>query len=157
VRLDAINDRPMKVVGVSRRALFEQIDRPALKPLPQTRYELAEWKPCRVNIDYHVEVDHYVYSVPYQLVPARVEARVTQTTVEVFYKGGRVASHARLTGRGRFSTQLAHIPRAHRAHAEWTPSRWSRRFLTSRGAWTKIPPVLAPQSLRPRSERKDLS
>ena len=83
----------MKVAGVSRRALFEQLDRPALKPLPRTRYELAEWKPCRVNIDYHVEVDHNFYSVPYQLVHARVEARVTQTTVEVFCKGRRVASH----------------------------------------------------------------
>jgi len=122
-RVNAINDRPMKITGVSRRALFEQIDRPALKPLPRTRYELAEWKPCRVNIDYHVEVDHNCYSVPYQLVHAHVEARFTQMTVEVFFKGRRVASHVRLTGRGRFSTQLDHMPRAHRAHAEWTPSR----------------------------------
>jgi transposase len=122
-RVDAINDRPMKIPGVSRRALFEQIDRPTLKPLPRTRYELAEWKPCRVNIDYHVEVDHNLYSVPYQLVHERVEARFTQMTVEVMFKGRRVASHVRLTGRGRFSTQLEHMPRAHRAHAEWTPSR----------------------------------
>ena len=75
------------------------------------------------NIDYHVEVDHNFYSVPYQLVHTRIEARFTQTTVEMFAKGRRVASHVRLTGRGRFSTQLAHMPRAHRAHAEWTPSR----------------------------------
>ena len=56
-RVDAINERPMQITGVSRRALFTQLDRPALMPLPRTRYELAEWKPCRVNIDYHVEVD----------------------------------------------------------------------------------------------------
>ena len=49
-RIDGINERPMKRTGVSRRVLFEQIDRPALIPLPRTRYELAEWKPCRVNI-----------------------------------------------------------------------------------------------------------
>lgn len=122
-RIAAINDRPMKVVGVSRRALWEQIDRPALRPLPATRYELAEWKPCRVNIDYHVEVAHNFYSVPYQLVHERVEARFTASTVEVFFKGRRVATHARLTGRGRFATQVAHMPHAHRAHAEWTPSR----------------------------------
>ena len=121
--LDAVNARPMQIVGMSRRALFEQLDRPALRPLPASRYELATWKPCRVNIDYHVEAAHNWYSVPYQLVHAHVEARVTQTTVEVFLSGRRVASHARLTGRGRFSTQVAHMPRAHRAHAEWTPSR----------------------------------
>ncbi len=121
--LDAVNARPMQIVGVSRRALFEQLDRPALRSLPASRYELATWKPCRVNIDYHVEVERNWYSVPYQLVHARVEARVTATTVEVFLTGRRVASHARLTGRGRYSTQVAHMPRSHRAHAEWTPSR----------------------------------
>jgi transposase len=122
-RVDVINDRPMKVVGLSRRVLFEQIDRPALKPLPSTRYELAEWKPCRVNIDYHIAIDHNFYSVPYQLIDASLEARFTASTVEVFFKGRRVAAHARLTGRGRYATRLEHMPRAHRAHAEWTPSR----------------------------------
>jgi len=121
--LDAVNSRPMQSVGVSRRVLFEQLDRPALRPLPPTRYELATWKPCRVNIDYHVEVEHNWYSVPYQLVHAKVEARVTVTTIEVFFTGRRVASHARLTGRGHYATDVAHMPRAHRAHAEWTPSR----------------------------------
>jgi len=123
VRMDAINDRPMKVVGVSRRTLFEQIDRPALKPLPATRYELAEWTVCRPNIDYHVAIDHNFYSVPYPLIDESLEARITASTVEVFFKGRRVAAHARLTGRGRYATLLEHMPRAHRAHAEWTPSR----------------------------------
>lgn len=121
--LDAVNARPMQGVGVSRRVLFEQLDRSALRPLPPSRYELATWKPCRVNIDYHVEVQRNWYSVPYQLVHARVEARVTATTVEIVLAGRRVASHARLPGRGRYATDVAHMPRAHRAHAEWTPSR----------------------------------
>jgi hypothetical protein len=70
-----------------------------------------------------VEVTHNFYSVPYQLVHARVEARSTQAIVEVFFSGRRVASHARLRGRGQFVTQAEHMPRTHRAHAEWTPSR----------------------------------
>ena len=121
--VDAINDRPMKVVGVSRRTRFEQIDRPALRPLPRTRYELAEWHICRPNIDYHVAIDHNFYSVPYPLVGQALDARVTASTVEVFFKGRRVAAHARLAGRGRSATLVEHMPRAHRAHAEWTPSR----------------------------------
>ena len=121
--LDAVNDRPMQVVGVSRRVLFEQLDRPALRPLPSHRYELATWKPCRVNIDYHVEVDHNWYSVPYQLIHEKAEARATHATVEVFFKGRRLASHARRTGRHQYATDPAHMPRSHRAHAEWTPSR----------------------------------
>src|SRR5262249_60238513 len=106
-RIDAVNERPMRGVGVSRRALWDQIDRPALKPLPTTRYELAEWKPCRVNIDYHVEVDHNFYSVPSPLVHQRVEARFTTSSVEVVLAGRRAAAHARLTRRGRLLTDVA--------------------------------------------------
>ena len=61
--LDELNDRRMRVYGQSRRALFEQLDRPALKALPKERFVHAEWKKCRVNIDYHVELDHHFYSV----------------------------------------------------------------------------------------------
>jgi transposase len=113
----------MRTVGVSRRTLFEQLDRPALRPLPVTPYELATWKPCRVNIDYHVEVAHNFYSVPYQLVHAQVDTRATAATVEVLHKGRRVAVHVRRPGRGQFATLAEHMPAAHRAHAEWTPSR----------------------------------
>jgi transposase len=118
-----LNDRPMKHLGVSRRELFERLDRPALKPLPATRFEMGIWKECGVNIDYHIAVDHNYYSVPYQLVHQRVEARATATTVEIFCKGRRVGSHARQFGRGQAATSTEHMPRSHRAHGEWTPSR----------------------------------
>jgi hypothetical protein len=129
VRLDAINDRPLKALAVSRRVLVTQLDRPALRPLPAQRYELAQWKPCRVNIDYHVEVAHNYYSVPYQLVPAQVDMRATASTIEVFAHGRRGAAHARLPGRGQFATQAAHMPHA---HAEWTPCHALHRLPPNR-------------------------
>ena len=95
VLLDELNDRPMKKLGVSRRALYEQLDRPALRPLPAARYVLAQWKRCSVNIDYHVAVEHHVYSVPYQLVREQVEVRYTTNTVEIFHRDKRIASHRR--------------------------------------------------------------
>ncbi len=121
--LAVINTRPMQKLGISRRQLFEEIDRPALRPLPETRYELAHWKPCTVSIDYHVEVERNYYSVPYQLLRERVDVRYTSSTVEVFFKSRRVASHIRLFGRGRVSTCPEHMPASHRAHTEWSPSR----------------------------------
>jgi DNA replication protein DnaC len=113
----------MKHLGVSRRQLFEQLDRPHLRPLPTTRYELGEWRDLTVNIDYHVVVEHNYYSVPYQLVHQPVAVRLAAATVEIFLKGRRLASHRRRWGRGQFATEPAHMPAAHRAHAEWTPSR----------------------------------
>jgi transposase len=123
--LEELNDRPMQKLGASRRQLYERLDKPALKPLPTERYELAEWKRCRVNIDYHVEVDRHPYSVPYQLIHERVEVRSTTSIVEIYYKGKRITSHRRRDDH-RPSTKAEHMPRAHRAHAEWTPSRLIR-------------------------------
>jgi len=123
--LDQLNNRPMQKLGVSRRQLWEQLDRPALKPLPLERYAMGEWSKCRVNIDYHIEVEKHYYSVPYQLVHERVEARNTTSIVEIYYKGRRITSHRRRYDR-RPSTKPEHMPSSHRAHAEWTPSRLIR-------------------------------
>jgi len=123
--LELLNSRPLQKLGVSRRELWERLDRPALGPLPTTPYELAQWKNCGVNIDYHVEVDHRFYSVPYQLANERVEMRYTASIVEAYYKGNRVASHRRRFDH-HHSTLPEHMPSSHRAHAEWTPSRLIR-------------------------------
>ena len=123
-KLRILNDRPMQQLGVSRRELYERLDRPALNPLPRRPYEIAEWKiDCGVNIDYHVVFDHNFYSVPYQLIHERVDVRATHSTVELLFKSKRVASHRRLRGRGQYATDAGHMPRAHREHAEWSPSR----------------------------------
>jgi transposase len=121
--------RPFRGEPTSRRELFEELERPALKPLPATRYELAEWKKVTVNIDYHVEHDRHYYSVPYTLVHQKLELRATSSVIEVYRGGRRVASHPREHGRRRYLTDPAHMPPSHRAHLEWTPSRlveWAR-------------------------------
>ena len=137
VLLDELNDRPLKKLGVSRRALYEQLDRPALRPLPTARYVLAHWKLCRVNIDYHIQLERHVYSVPYQLVREQVEVRYTTHTVEIFHRDKRVASHPRRYDH-QPSTVAEHMPSAHRAHAEWTPSRLIRWAETAGPATARL-------------------
>ncbi len=107
-----------------RRSAFESLDRPAMRPLPATRYEPAAWKKARVNIDYHVEYEHRVYSVPNQLVGSQVEVRATVTTVEILHRNHRVASHARSYGpKGTAVTDPSHRPRSHQEYGDWPPSR----------------------------------
>ena len=118
-----LNDRPFKKLPGTRREWFERLDRPVLRPLPPRRYEVATFKQCRVNVDYHVEIDGHYYSVPHALVRKAVEARVTRHTIEILYGGKRVALHARNTRKGSHSTVKDHMPVAHRAHLEWTPGR----------------------------------
>ena len=121
--LDELNNKPFQKLEGSRRSLFESLDKPELKPLPQERYQYAEWKEARVHIDYHVAVDGYYYSVPYQLAKKQLSVRFTQRTVECFYQGQRVASHQRLYQKARYSTQSDHMPESHRQQAQWTPER----------------------------------
>jgi hypothetical protein len=63
--------------------------------LPTERFDLSQWSRARVNIDYHLSFDGSVYSVPYILIGELVEVRSTVTTVEIFHKSQRVASHLR--------------------------------------------------------------
>jgi transposase len=126
-RLEWLNDRPFSKLDGSRRSLWLEIDRPALKPLPARRFEISQWKiNVGVNIDYHVDFERHYYSVPYQLVGKRVDIRATATVVEAFHNGRRVASHLRSHVRGRFTTDPAHRPDSHRRYAQWSPSRLVR-------------------------------
>jgi transposase len=118
-----INDRPMRGWDTTRRALFEQFDRPALLPLPPTAYEYAEWKRCRVNLDYHVEIAKHFYSVPFQLLRQEVEARITAGTVEIFHRGKLVAAHLRSLRAHRPTTVADHMPSSHRRYRDWTHER----------------------------------
>jgi transposase len=121
--LERLNDRPFQKLPGSRASVFAAIDAPALLPLPAQRYEIATFKTVKVHIDYHVEVEGHYYSVPQALIGQALEARITSLVVELLHRGQRVASHARSSRRGQFTSVTAHMPAAHRAHAEWTPLR----------------------------------
>jgi transposase len=124
-----LNQRPLKKLGGTRREWFERLDQPALRTLPGRRYEVATFRTCRVNIDYHVEVDGHYYSVPHRLVRQEVDVRLTRHAVEILHGGKRVAGHGRQDRRGTHSTVAEHMPAAHRAHLEWSPGRllnWAR-------------------------------
>ncbi|MFN2123618.1 MAG: IS21 family transposase [Candidatus Promineifilaceae bacterium] len=124
--LAELNNKPFQKLSGTRSSLFETLDKPALKPLPATRYQFAQWKKARVNIDYHVEIDRHYYSVPHQLVKKELDIRLTSITVECFYKGKRVASHVRSDQQGRHTTIKEHMPEKHRKYLEWTPQRLIR-------------------------------
>ncbi|MFZ3583581.1 IS21 family transposase [Loktanella sp. DJP18] len=129
--LDQLNDKVSRHLGASRRQLFEQLDKPALKPLPVAPYVYAEWKKCRAGLDYHIAIDRHYYSVPYQLLKTELWARITARTVEVFHIGQRVASHVRTSGNGQHSTQRDHMPAHHKFREDWTPQRiqaWAARI-----------------------------
>ncbi len=134
--LGSLNERAFQKLPGSRRSTFEDLDAPALMALPASRYEIARFKTVKVHIDYHIEVEGHRYSVPHPLVGQTLEARLTARGVELLLRGHRVASHARSSRRGGFSTVDDHMPAAHRAQNDWTPDRlvdWGQRVGVATG------------------------
>ena len=119
--LDDLNARTMRRVGRSRRELFEEIERPALSPLPDTPFEYAEWKRAKVHPDYHIEVLHSFYSVPHRLIGRQVDVRLTHRMIEIFHNNERVAVHHRRGPRGGHTTIKEHMPKAHQRYGGMTP------------------------------------
>lgn len=124
--LHVLNSRPFKKLPGTRQSWFEEIDKPVLKALPHSPYELAYWKKATVHLDYHVEVEGRYYSVPHTLVKKKLDIRYTEKTVECFYRNKRVASHLRNTAHGRHVTIKEYMPLKHQKYLEWTPERFKR-------------------------------
>ncbi|MDR6495280.1 hypothetical protein J2797_005196 [Paraburkholderia terricola] len=108
-----MNNRPFKKLPGSRRSVFDEIDRPALRPLPEQPYQYAEWKVARIGPDYHVELDQHYYSVPYRYAREQVDVRHTTNTVEIFHRGQRIAAHGKSARRRYHTTIDAHMPPEH--------------------------------------------
>ena len=125
--LGRYNDRPLSREVGTRRSRFEQLDRPALRALPQQRYEYASWKRAKVFLDYHIEFERRYYSVPYRLIGKSVDLRITRHVLEVFYRGQSVARHLRASGAKRFMTEPTHRPERHRAVIELSHERLLER------------------------------
>lgn len=133
VRLCALNQRVMHSYGLSRQALFEQVDKPALRPLPVQAFVLGQWKRAKVNLDYHIEVEGHYYSVPYHLVHCPVEVKVSEKLVEVFHEHQRMACHQRSRVRYRHTTLPAHMPPEHWAYKSQSKDgflSWAERIGT---------------------------
>ncbi len=121
--LHDLNRRPFKKLPGCRHSVFIELDQPALRHLPQDRYQYAEWKTVRAGIDYHVEVKEHYYSVPYRFTKLDLDARYTEMTVEIFHHGKRIAAHARSFIKGKHTTLPPHMPPEHQALAGWDANR----------------------------------
>lgn len=126
-KLFEFSRKPFQKKDGTRYDIYMEEEFSLLTPLPQSRYELAEWKQATVQFNYHIFVESMYYSVPYEYIRRKVDVRVTASTIEVFYKQARIASHRRLFGRkGQYSTVTEHMPEDHQKYLEWNGDRFRR-------------------------------
>jgi len=124
--LQVLNADVTKSLGSSRQLLFDTLDRPALRPLPDHPFGSGQWSKARVNLDYHVAVDYHRYSVPYAHIGNVLDIHLTDNTVEIFAGQERVASHLRSAVRHGFSTTPEHMPPSHR-QTQWREKEFLAR------------------------------
>lgn len=131
-KLEDFNAKPFQKKEGSRLELFCDEELPLLAPLPTAPYELADWKQATVQFNYHISFDGMLYSVPFEYIKRKVDVRVTDKAIEIFYNHNRIASHRRLYGRkGQYSTVVEHMPEDHQKYLEWNGDRfrkWAERI-----------------------------
>ena len=129
-KLKQLNERMMQGYGMSRRQRFEQVDQPALRPLPKYPFVLAQWKQATVSLDYHIDIERHYYSVPYWFIRRKVNAKITEKLVEIFFENQRIATHPRSQVQYRHTTIADHMPPEHWAYKHQSKERfiaWAHR------------------------------
>ena len=126
-KLEDLNDRPFKKREGTRRTAYLQEEKEFMKPLPTVPYEPAVWSPeLRIGRDYLVSDGLNRYSVPFDLIGEKVILRLTQQTVEAFYRGTRVAMHRRLRTASRDPiVKPEHMPPEHRKYLNYNTDDFS--------------------------------
>lgn len=125
IELKKLIERPFQKIEGNRLSAFLAVDKPALKPLPSTRYEYADWKEAKVGFNYHVEYDGFYYSVHYTYIGEASRIRATLSVIEIFIDGERVAAHKRnFDIYKRYMTLPEHMPESHKIVAGWNSDKY---------------------------------
>lgn len=154
-KLEEFVRRPFQKKEGSRYEIFVKEDLPLLSKLPATRYELTEWKSATVQFNYHISVDGMLYSVPYEFIKRKVDVRITDQVVEIYFNHNRIASHRRRYGRkGQYSTVTEHMPEDHQKYLEWNGDRfrkWAERIGSN--TYKVVDAILTSQRIEQQSYR----
>ena len=123
--LEKHNNMRFQRLEKSRQQLFEEIEKPALKPLPPQRYERKTFLNLKVQFNYHIELreDLHYYSVPWEYKGKRVKVVYTSRVVEIYHDNLRIAFHRRDRRPHKYTTLSEHMPPHHRFYASWNPQR----------------------------------
>lgn len=149
-RVKHLNERVMHGYGVSRRVLFEQVDKPALTPLPTQPFVFARWKQAKVNLDYHIEVERHYYSVPYWFVQREVRVKMSEQMIEIFHDGKRIAAHERACLPHHHTTLPDHMPPEH-----WNYKRQSKERFVAWAQQVGVQTVLQVEAMFERKEHPE--
>jgi len=151
-RIGELSARDFQKRPGSRLSIFKELDRPALRPLPPTRFQSAAYATRSVPDNYHVEYDGYYYSVSYTFFKQEVTIRATGSIIEIISANREsIALHQRRYSGTRYVTQVEHMPENHRKQLE-NSNRTGRDYLSwaatiGTNTWEVIDRILKSQEI----------
>lgn len=122
------NLRPFKNKDGNRKQVFEAEEKPLLKELPSTIYQIKNVTQGKVQRNYHVIVgqDRHQYSVPHHLIGKHLKIVYTEDVVEIYDNLERVALHRRSYKKNDHTTLPEHMPDKHQhVHSQ---RGWNREY-----------------------------
>jgi transposase len=137
--LEGVNQKPFQQFKGSRQQWFESLDRPALQALPRHPYQYTDIKTVKVNVDYHIQYEGHLYSVPHHLVGEKLELHGKDQVIELYFRHQRVCSHVRSYRPGT-TTVPEHMPLRHEKHHQWSAGRlmnWAKDIGDDVLTWVK--------------------
>ncbi|GAA4291183.1 hypothetical protein GCM10023163_06050 [Aestuariibaculum suncheonense] len=110
----------------SRYSLFEEIEKQALKPLPEKRYEIKRQSRATAHKNSHIyfSKDKHYYSVPYEHIGKRVKVIYSESVIEIYHKNELLTFHARERQKYGYTTTKEHMPSHHRFVSEWSSEKF---------------------------------
>ena len=136
-KLIEYNEHPFQKKKGSRKSVFEEEEKVFLMPLPATRYETAVWSTATIQPDYLISIGESKYSVPYEFIGKKVDIRITEKVIEVFYHNNRIASHLRKDHCPDPIYIPEHMPEKHRIYMQYN-SEFFLKWAAENGASTLI-------------------
>ena len=129
--LERYNNLLFKRKEASRLELFQSVERGYLKKLPESHYELKEYRRAKVQkIGYvYFSPDKTYYSVPYRYIGKETTIHYTKSAVEVYYNHQRIALHARNSSRGTYTTNKEHLSSTHKHYSDWSPEFFKNKAI----------------------------
>ncbi|HWY97718.1 MAG TPA: IS21 family transposase [Bacteroidia bacterium] len=124
--LEEHNDQIITGKGISRRKLFDEMEKSTLLPLPLLRYEFKKQTYKDVPRHCHVSIpsDKHYYSVPYKYIGKSVKILYSSHLVEIFYHFELIATYKRDRTPCKYTTDNSHLFPSHRYTTEMASDRF---------------------------------
>ena len=137
--------RPHRTLPGSVLEVFQSMERPAMRPLPEEPFEIAHWAKAKLHPDCQLQVSGRFFTAPHRHVGKQLDVCIGERVARIYDGGELVKTHAPPGERRYVDPPTIRRPRspsccAPRPGAGIAPPSWARRWWSwSMSCWAGRP------------------